>query len=1058
MDRKISHKVGVKLFTKGQFENVLPTYMNLFHKIDACRNAAREELDGLRRGEKRHYQYNFMYDNVFSILGKRGTGKTSVVFTLQRMIREEYGVKTNDVVLPLIMPEAIPDNCTVLGWILAIVREEVKTLEGRIEALEKGRTEDGFWNKCQYGSGLRKEISLSDRLDLLNQFFYAKSYNPSSESSYFQAIDNSVSQTVDYYRFAQGIADFWDAWIQRICHLHRLEGKGEEVCPLIYFIFDDVDLAPEKIDELLSVIIKYLSHPNIIVLTTADEELFLEVIENRLDQKIGRLPREWRNYLRKKKEVEGAKYLMWPIVKDEPTEKNQEDLVSQTTRMYLGKVLPSSTRYYLKLFHTAKQKERFCLEDGKNLADGVEEQVQRLINAINLFRASMEEETQNKEENIKGKELVNFMKPGATMINFYLMFMGNTSRQIANAYIALQELIDNLVVIIKNGDRGVAGKQSLLSDIYQNSRYFLSVAIRANHELAEVIEAVDDFVDEVFLPEYNQWRMYINYGYASEFLKKNLDDGNKPHKIEIGLQLYALLSFQENIMLLMERGVQGGITQRKKIHVVRFLTDYVENVALNERHVFRNDLDPNIFFGHYVNLLDRLPVIAVDEMSEQKFSMEYFYNFLTDQYEHQNVRTELIMMRRNNRKFYTELVGMLSMVYGNAYLFDRQNMENCLVFLEEGGLTGWQIVIHSEIRQNIIQCFGVMKMHEVWEWDEGYFWDAVQSIPKDNNNYYFFAEEIRDNVFKEGMLKNDDEEEYMKLSEIVSSVMDAFLRNSGNVLEENPFSCCPADILNDFSGKSSLLDDRKEKENLILNYTKQMKEAERSIGKMGTLYDPENVIAVLRNLADKHILWREQIYQIVSVLKDKTSLETGEILIPKKVYFDIARIMTNALERGLAEEDAYSDNAVTAENIKEILANMDIAVLIKDKEDFYAAVKLGLQMLALEYLESAYIYQTIYERYEDNNNESSRDLERTSINGQKEDTYYYKLFNFMADLVEEEAGEEPADNKRNNARNITRSNMGMLEAMKDEIVAVCSRERQRYVDGLIRGDKPEQWI
>ena len=85
-------------------------------------------------------------------------------------------------------------------------------------------------------------------------------------------------------------------------------------------------------------------------------------------------------------------------------------------------------------------------------------------------------------------------------------------------------------------------------------------------------------------------------------------------------------------------------------------------------------------------------------------------------------------------------------------------------------------------------------------------------------------------------------------------------------------------------------------------------------------------------------------------------------------------------------------------------------------------------------------------------------MERTSINGQKEDTYYYKLFNFMADLVEEEAGEEPADNKRNNARNITRSNMGMLEAMKDEIVAVCSRERQRYVDGLIRGDKPEQWI
>ncbi len=216
MERKISHKVGVKLFTKEQFENVLPTYLNLFHKIDACRQAAQEELRELNAGGTRHYQYNFMYDNVFSVLGKRGTGKTSVVFTLQRMIREKYGEKFSDIVLPLIIPEAIPDNCTVLGWILAIVKEEVKRLDDRINELEKRRKEDDFWNKCQFGAGVRKEIGLSDRLDILNQFFYAKSYNPSSESSYYQAIDNSASQTIDYYRFAQGIADFWDAWVQAI--------------------------------------------------------------------------------------------------------------------------------------------------------------------------------------------------------------------------------------------------------------------------------------------------------------------------------------------------------------------------------------------------------------------------------------------------------------------------------------------------------------------------------------------------------------------------------------------------------------------------------------------------------------------------------------------------------------------------------------------------------------------------------------------------------------------------------------------------------------------------
>lgn len=50
MERKISHKVGVKVFSEAQLENVLPTYRNLFHKIEICRNVAEEELVRRRTG------------------------------------------------------------------------------------------------------------------------------------------------------------------------------------------------------------------------------------------------------------------------------------------------------------------------------------------------------------------------------------------------------------------------------------------------------------------------------------------------------------------------------------------------------------------------------------------------------------------------------------------------------------------------------------------------------------------------------------------------------------------------------------------------------------------------------------------------------------------------------------------------------------------------------------------------------------------------------------------------------------------------------------------------
>lgn len=153
---QIEHKVGIKILDENQLRNVMPTYDNLFRKIDACRNVAYQKLDDdfkEKDKDKKHYQYNFMYDNVFSILGQRGTGKTSVAFTLWKQIEKKYSKNYYDVVLPIIIPEVIPDNCTVIGWILAIVKEEIQKLSEKRRNIDPAKSScNNSWDRCRYDS------------------------------------------------------------------------------------------------------------------------------------------------------------------------------------------------------------------------------------------------------------------------------------------------------------------------------------------------------------------------------------------------------------------------------------------------------------------------------------------------------------------------------------------------------------------------------------------------------------------------------------------------------------------------------------------------------------------------------------------------------------------------------------------------------------------------------------------------------------------------------------------------------------------------------------------
>ena len=79
------HKMGFKLLGKEQINNMFPEWNVMLNKIEIHR----QQLSHLDVNfKKADSQYNLMYDNIFSIFGKRGSGKTSAIFTLKAYLKD----------------------------------------------------------------------------------------------------------------------------------------------------------------------------------------------------------------------------------------------------------------------------------------------------------------------------------------------------------------------------------------------------------------------------------------------------------------------------------------------------------------------------------------------------------------------------------------------------------------------------------------------------------------------------------------------------------------------------------------------------------------------------------------------------------------------------------------------------------------------------------------------------------------------------------------------------------------------------------------------------------
>ena len=620
------HKTGFKILWESQLENMFPSYEVILQKIELHRLNLEKMGSGFERFDS---QFNLMYDNVFSILGKRGSGKTSAVFTIKSMLqhRNEY-----DIVLPVVMPEVIPKECSMIGWVLSLLEQTVDKLENQIKEQEKY---NNFFEDCSYSpkKTLRREY------DEIKELCYSQFYNVESTDSLANVIRNSEQKTQNSFDFSRGIAHFWNSLRHTISKVSGFSYKDEKREPLIYIFFDDVDLMPERVMDLFFTIIKYLSHPNIIVFVTADEELLYDVIENEMNERLGKY-REVFTY--------GIASSAGPYF---------------LPKLYGDKILPPSSRFYLETYDTCSKKSTFierCNEDGAKitLKDFMLQQMKHYL----------------KENGLEVKK-DNFLLYQGEFVNTYFNFWGETSRQLANECLIMEEFFNSLERC-RMRLRDEKNKNELyLRDLFHAVYYFVYNTLNAYGDLGMNSSELKDMVNQIVLYRPESWGIYIDYSYLKhrtdiqlgiELDSENIAEIDMEKTMKENSLFFTLLFFVENILYL--EGKAHNLPKKYRRTLIHGQSELVEifdfitqdNISL----MCRNPENMNAFLRMYGDILEHPEIIRNFKLTDASSVRRYFDALPTNV---NNMQKSPLVHSRKNPLWFETMVKVLFLTNENIY-------------------------------------------------------------------------------------------------------------------------------------------------------------------------------------------------------------------------------------------------------------------------------------------------------------------------------------------------------------------------------------------------------
>ena len=614
-----------------QIENILPGYKNIYNQIKSMRNYAElyyckyiDTRDSyVYRCKNKEYS-NITMNNVFSILGKRGAGKSSILLTLKNNIEEnkhliavkgkEY--KNNvDIVLPIILPIILPETMRnkgdMMGWILGCFKEIVDELsEEEASQYNKDKNNGVNFGNCrkdEKNTEVRKKYN-----EVLKQYSYTR-------KDYADIIKDNYTGLKEYIDKSRKILDpenelkrsFFE-FINQLIKIKKESGTNKET-PMIYMFLDDIDLTKNHCNEILGVISRYLCHPNIIVFVSGDYEIF-----------------ETEQFMSYMKGSNLMELVVSPVDNNIYGEKlfNENRMLARDA---LKKIMPPVYRYKLR---SLSSEERLGFYYEKEQSDkNKDSEKENKKNLKHLLEEKFKDfnPDQSKKEHLE-------------VINAYGLIFDEMPRGIMNVYCALNNMEDNSILKPSEeclDENGKKERDKKIADYISNFKNFINTIINSSSVLSKYEEEINSCIqiNNPFTETFVNYERLIkqiernNKVYYKEEFRKN-EENDSLNDDMIVVLIFA--HFIESIVQLVNpnRKVHGQKQVWELVDKKDTLGDRNEDLKENNNKekkfkIYPHIKDTAIIFNLYESMLsnDALNIMpTMENLYLKDFSLKFYFN------------------------------------------------------------------------------------------------------------------------------------------------------------------------------------------------------------------------------------------------------------------------------------------------------------------------------------------------------------------------------------------------------------------------------------------------